>query len=363
MTKILKKLHRYTAYATAIFITILCLSGAILLFAQSWDKYLYPEHWRASVSSERASMDDMVALAEKHSGAQVTYFNLGKADDDVWQFRLTNKKLINIDPYRLTVTKYYYYHEHIYGFTMLLHRWLLWESADGNKPLQDWVSIVSLSLLFNLLVGIYLWIKPKSPLKRLRIRWTGNIKILFSQLHNVMGVIAIIPLMLIVFSGIAFNWQQPVKFILESVTLQEIESRPNVKYTSVDDRFTHPIAPIVARGMLKLPQGKLFRVYLPRGNNPLRLRVKMPKETHAYSWVWIDPHSGDVIEYYNGEQVNLVTKIWLFKYKFHIGQFIHPSVEWVWLFFCLVPIILLVTGLTTVVLRTFAKPVRIRKKL
>lgn len=347
MIKILRKLHFYIALFTGIFLIILCLSGAVLIFADSLDKMLFPAQWKADVVGARGNIDTMIEVVEKETHAVVTVVDVGLKPNDVWRFTLSSGKYANLDPYRMLVTKHYDYDEHIYGFTLLLHRWLLLQDAQGNKPLQDWVSIVSLSLILNMIVGFYLWIKPKYPLKRLKVRLTANKKILFSQLHNVMGIFCLIPLLLIAFSGIAFNWQVPVKTVLESVMFDDVESRPVVAYLSNNTMPRLPISQLINKGMNTLDKGILFRIYLPTENQPLRLRIKMPQETHAYSWVWIEPSSGQVLKSYNGEQANLVTQVWRFKYKFHVGQFISTNMEWLWLVFCLLPLLLLFTGLWT----------------
>lgn len=345
MIKILRKLHFYIALITAIFLTVLCLSGAVLIFADSLDKMLFPAQWQAQVEGERGTIDAMIEAVEKETQAVVTVIDVGLKDNDVWRFKLSSGKYANLDPYRMLVTKHYKFHEHIYGFTMQLHRWLLLQNKDGEKPLQDWVSIVSLSLMFNMLVGFYLWIKPKHPLKRLKVRFTANKKILFSQLHNVVGVCCVVPLLLIALSGIAFNWQAPVKTLLETAMMDDIEPRPVVDYTVNKGIQRLPVSKLVNNGVNTLVNGALYRIYLPTEQQPLKLRIKMPDETHAYSWVWVEPTSGEVLNSYNGERANLVTQTWRFKYKFHIGQFISPHMEWLWLVFCLLPLLLLFTGL------------------
>ncbi|WP_435275747.1 hypothetical protein ACMAZF_01550 [Psychrobium sp. nBUS_13] len=146
-------------------------------------------------------------------------------------------------------------------------------------------------------------------------------------------------------SVIAFNWQAPVKTLLETAMMDNIESRPIVDYTANKGAKRLAVSKLVNNGVSALADGVLYRIYLSTAQQPLRLRIKIPRETHAYSWVWIEPTSGEVLSSYNGERANLVTQTWRFKYKFHIGQFISPHMEWLWLAFCLIPLVLLFTGL------------------
>ncbi|WP_350595621.1 PepSY-associated TM helix domain-containing protein, partial [Pseudoalteromonas sp. 45-MNA-CIBAN-0466] len=82
----------------------------------------------------------------------------------------------------------------IYGFTLALHRWLLFESSDGNKPFKNWMSVCALLLLINVLIGFYLWVKPKNRIKRLAIKPKAKLRVLLYQLHTVLGVYFFVPL-------------------------------------------------------------------------------------------------------------------------------------------------------------------------
>lgn len=102
-------------------------------------------------------------------------------------------------------------------FTLALHRWLLFETAFGEKPLKNVVSVCALLLIINVLVGFYLWVKPKNRLKRLAIKPKAKFKVLMYQLHTVLGVYVLLPLLLIAFTGITFNWKSATKTLVETV--------------------------------------------------------------------------------------------------------------------------------------------------
>jgi len=344
MIKILRKIHLWIALISATFVMLLCLSGALLLFAPSLDKMLFSQQWQVEPTGRQASVSSMIAVVKKHSNEPVRMISTGAMSDDVWRFKLHSGDYVNLDPYRLTVVKQYAYYQQIYGFTLLFHRWLLWQTDSGEKPLRDWVSIVALSLMVNLMIGFYLWLKPKAPLKRLKIRFRAKRKILFSQLHSVIGVVVFIPLLLMALSGIAFNWQTPTKWLVESITGQKIQATPSVAYVN-NNQPDMDINTLVQVGLTALPYASLYRIYLPTDDQPLRLRLKTAQESHAFSWVWVDPKTAQVLGVYDGGKANFATQVWRFKYKFHIGQFISQQLEWLWLLFSLAPLLFLFTGL------------------
>jgi len=344
MIKTLRKIHLLVALISSVFMLLLCLSGALLLFAPTLDKLIFPSQWQVSDEGAMASISAMTNVVERETESKIMMIEPGRSRRDVWRFKLQSGRYANLDPYRLIITKHYTSDEYIYGFTMQFHRWLLLKDSEGNKPLQDWVSIVASALIINMLIGFTLWAKPKARLKRLKIKRTRNRKILFSQLHSVLGVFCALPLVLIALSGIAFNWQTPTKWLMETLTLGSIESRPKVNY-SASAGSDLPLATLVAAGQAALAQGELHRIYLANAQQPLRLRLKMPQESHPFSWVWVDPKTAQVLASYDAQQASLATRVWNFKYKFHIGQFISPHMEWLWLFLCLMPLGFLYTGL------------------
>ena len=73
-------------------------------------------------------------------------------------------------------------------------------------------------------------------------------------------------------------------------------------------------------------------------------RIENPGESHAYSWVWANPYSADIVASYDASQSSWTTQTWNFKYKFHIGDFAGPIVQLLWLLFALSPLFFTVSG-------------------
>ena len=89
----------------------------------------------------------------------------------------------------------------------------------------------------------------------------------------------------------------------------------------------------------------------------------MLDEFFAYSWVWINPYSGEVIQTYDASTANLATQIWNFKYTFHIGDFFGTGFKFFWLLVALLPGAFSVTGLWLFFKRTRRyKPVQVQAR-
>ncbi|GAA6173885.1 hypothetical protein NBRC116592_35550 [Colwellia sp. KU-HH00111] len=95
-----------------------------------------------------------------------------------------------------------------------------------------------------------------------------------------------------------------------------------------------------------LAKGKVYRIYIPtKVNAPLGLRIKMPDESHGYSWSWANPYSGELLGFYDASKASIATQAWHFKYKFHIGDFIAWPVSILWLVLSLLPTFFVISGL------------------
>lgn len=345
----LRRIHLALALISGLLLINLSLSGALLVYAKEIQRLVNPQYWtveQSSIPSKRPvlTLTELTNKVYLATGQKVTSIEIPENNDTAWQIRLENKNYLSIDQYSGKVLLEYGFYETFYGFVMAWHRWLLYSNEKGDKPLQMWISIASLLLIFELLIGVYLWVKPKNRIKRLKIRWQAKYKVLFQQLHNVIGVYCCLPLILIAFSGMAFYWQDATKSIVEAVTLSQIETRPTNNFDiTKQNKLQLDTAYQAAHNALE--DGIVYRIYLPQtATEPLVLRIKMPEESHAYSWSWANPYTGEHLASYDATASSTATKVWHFKYKFHIGDFIAWPVKLLWLLLSLLPSFFVISG-------------------
>ena len=340
----LRKMHLWIALSTGVFVVILSITGAILIYAKDIQALINPHYWTVAEQPSTLPIADLLKKVETAAGQTATTVSTEPEHPDwAWQLRLKNGEYASVNPYTAGILLTYAFDDHLYGFTMSLHRWLLYRDADNNTTLRNWVSLVALLFIVEVLIGFYLWIKPKKRLKRLKINTRAKPKILLYQLHTVVGVFLFLPLLLIAFAGIGFNWKTPTAVIVNVLSPGQIESRPTV--SEFTPGVSLNIDKAVANGLQALPQATLFRIYLPDSpSDALKLRVQMPGESHAYSWVWVNPYSGNVLQTYDASIASTATQVWNFKYKFHIGGFAGPVVEALWLIIALSPCFFVISG-------------------
>ena len=341
----LRRIHLGLALISGLFLLIVSLTGAVMIYAKDIQHLIEPNKWLVTPQANLIPYDVLIQNVQAQTKQKITFFMPEQAPETAWQFRLTNKHYASVNPYSGSVLNVYESTDTIYGFAMGLHRWLLFENSKGEKTFKNWMSVCALLLLINVLLGFYLWVKPKNRVKRLAIKPKAKFRVLMYQLHTVLGVYFFIPLMLIAFTGMAFNWKTQTQSVLEFVTFNKVEQRPDAPKIIAPSQAALNYNQAIKNAENVFPDGKVYRIYLPKkADEAIALRMQNPGESHAYSWVWTNPFTGKVLNSFDASKTNFTTQAWNFKYKFHIGDFAGPIVQFLWLLIALSLAFFIVSG-------------------
>ncbi|TGE79735.1 hypothetical protein C7Y70_15630 [Pseudoalteromonas sp. KS88] len=342
----LRRTHLILTLISGLFLICLSVTGALLIYAKDIQRLINPDFWTVTPEKTTIAYPALINTIEVHTKQKVTMLMPEQQPQFAWQIQLSNKQYVSVNPYNADILLKYDYYSTIYGFTMALHRWLLYEDSDGQKPLKNWVSICALIFIINMLIGVYLWIKPKNRIRRLVIKPKAKLRILLYQLHTVLGVYLFLVLILIAFTGMAFNFKDETKAVLEFTTQNTVEARPTAPTLTVPKNINRDqFAVALENGLSVFPKGVLFRIYLPKEPHyAIALRIKNPGESHAYSWVWTNQYTGQVLQKYDASKANFTTQAWNFKYKFHIGDFAGSLLQALWLLLALLPLLFSISG-------------------
>lgn len=336
--------HLVLGILTVFFLINLSISGALLVFGKQIQHYLQPNYWLITAKDSPLPLSQLVANVETASGRTVDHIRLSSQGEHAWQFQLNNHHNISVNHFNGNILHQYSEYGNFYRFVMSWHRWLLLTDDTGKKPLQVLVSITSLLLIIEILLGLWLWLKPKNRFKRLKINLKARPRVKYHQLHIMIGLFSCIPLVLIAFTGMAFHWQSQTKSVIEFLAGQSIENYQQPKITA-GSKMDLQLDLALSEGLKAMTPGQLYRIYLPQKERPLALNIKMPGEFFAFSWVWINPYSAKVIKTYDASKANLATRIWNFKYNFHTGDFFGTGLKFIWLLLALLPGAFAITGI------------------
>jgi len=343
----LRRIHLFLALSSGLFLINLSITGALLLYAKDIQTIINPQYWSLSDTSEQKTLtlSEITTKIKHHTPHHITYIQLSKNPERAWQVRLNNDQYLSINPYTNDILLEYRLVDTFYGFVMSWHRWLLYTNDDNEKPMQLWVAIASLILMIELIIGFILWIKPKHKLKRLKVKWKAKNKVRFMQLHGSLGVLFFIPLMLISFSGMAFFWSDATKQVVEWLSFSKIQQH-NYQENILVQQEGYQLDKAYKMAHSALSDGRVYRIYLPKDQSaPLALRIEMPEESHAYSWSFSNPYTGELIHSFDASKTSLATQVWNFKYKFHTGDFIGWPIKIIWLFISLMPCFFTLSGI------------------
>ncbi|WP_440906119.1 PepSY-associated TM helix domain-containing protein [Catenovulum sp. SX2] len=342
-----RQIHLVLALSVCIFLVILSITGALLVYAKDIQAWWNPQYWsvKPAQTGQQIDYNQLLEKAQQAHAQPVSFLSIEQDENKVWQGRYLDGKYFNLNPYSGEVVLIYDYTDTLYGFTLYLHRWLLWQQVDVY-PLRNWVSTSVLLFILLCLVGFYLWAKPAKRLKRLRIKAHKNKRIFYYQLHSVIGVYLTIPLVLIAFSGLTFNWSKQTSAVVEFVTWGQIEGRfPNPQVTSTESNTQPNWQEMLQQAMQVMPNAQLQRIYFAKPDEQVvMLRVKNPGEFHPYSYIWFDQFTGEVLQTQDASIANTTTQVWNFRYPFHIGNFAGSLVQFLWFVLGLSPLLFVLTG-------------------
>lgn len=224
MRPFLKKLHKWLSLPVGIIITIVCLTGAILVFQDEILELSNPSHYFVDVVKEKPMpLEELIpkvnAQLDSNSVASVQI-----SDDPKRTYRMTLAEGFRItafvNQYTGEVTGMYKFQESPFYTIMVLHRWLM----DGSRTWGKYtVGISTLIFVFILISGVIVWMPKRWNRSRFKIQFRKGRKRLFYDMHNVLGVYACLVLLICALTGMvwSFEWYRNGLFRLFGVEVAE----------------------------------------------------------------------------------------------------------------------------------------------
>lgn len=227
MRKIFKKIHLWLSIPFGIIITIVCVTGAILVFEKEILELCYPSHYFVKeVKGEPQSPAALIASARQQLPDSIQINGIRVTADPGRTYQLVlpwRKAAVFIDPYTGEITGM----DDGQGFftqMMRLHRWLLTEfKRDGSfswgKSLVGWSTLI---LVIITISGIVIWfpLNRKGLKHRLKIKTKSGWRRFFYDLHISGGFYATLLLLVLSLTGLtwSFNWYRDAFYAVFGVS-------------------------------------------------------------------------------------------------------------------------------------------------
>lgn len=327
----LKRLHLTCALAAGFFLLNLAISAGLLLFAKDIMQLVQPQYWQTETAKGELdiprTVSDILQLAEQQQ-RQVKQIQIDSHPDSPWLVLLRDGRQWNYDPANQRIIHRLDQGDDFYHWILHWHRWLLMGQNDGSSWARHVTASAALLLIVGIMLGYLMWLSRKSPIKRLRIKPLASRHGRFYQYHLLAGIFIGLPLLLIAFTGLSFNWStQP---IFEAATLSKMQERRNDKAVSVGG--LDMLQASLQKAQKSLPEARFSRLYFPQSaDQPLLIRMQYASERAPFSYVWLDAGSAELLSLYDSARAPAANDWWDFKYAFHSGLWLGKLTTWLWL--------------------------------
>lgn len=216
MKKILRKIHLWLSVPTGIVITLVCFSGAMLVFEKELTEAVRPEvYFVKEPHAEALPMQELMEKLEDTLPDSVSITGVTVSSDKSRTYQVSLSKprraSIYVNPYTGEITGR---SERLPFFDTMfrLHRWLLGKSSNDNGIAWGKLltGVSTLALVFILITGILMWLTNRNkPLKAsLVIHVNKGWRRFWHDLHVAGGIYATLFLLAFALTGLtwSFSW-------------------------------------------------------------------------------------------------------------------------------------------------------------
>lgn len=225
MRKIFSKLHLWLSVPFGVIITIICLSGAILVFEQEIIRAQKPQLYQVEAISDtsRLKPSELVVRIKEQTADSLQLTSLlysGFAHETCQaEFKNSGRKILSINPYTGEVIGWIEGNR-FFQQVRKLHRWLL--DAPAQKGEQSFgktiVGISTLLMVLILISGIFIWIPRthKGLKNRLTLSCTKGWRRFVHDNHVALGFYATLFLLVMALTGLtwSFGWYRNAAYSL-----------------------------------------------------------------------------------------------------------------------------------------------------
>ncbi|HEV2687696.1 MAG TPA: PepSY-associated TM helix domain-containing protein [Bryobacteraceae bacterium] len=290
MRKLLFNLHLYVALGVGILVVIFGLTGAIMAFEPEIDHLLHAKLSYVTPQSHPLSLAEIgAAVSKAYPGERIGGYQLSTSPNLSWQVGL-RRGLVYVNPYTGEILGVREGGRDFLGFVHQFHlRLALRDKADVGKSIMSWAGMVMLFLLFS---GLYLW----WPLKRISIQRNGPPRRFWFDLHNAVGILSLVFLLLLTFTGLLIGFDRNVVPWFYKITNSEPSKQPTVPPPPPGAK---PISPDQALEIARntLPGAIQFQVNVPGPKGFYFVRSRFPEDLTpgGRSRVAVDQYTGQVL--------------------------------------------------------------------
>lgn len=341
----LRRIHLALFLLSAVPLTLLSLTGALLVYGPELQEALEPEIWivepRGAPLPVRTLLDRVGA---QRPDLRIWSVALDERPDRAWRLWLGGGQgAANVDPYDGRVLAHYQPNRNFQGVVTALHRRWLVNDKDASPWARHAVSAVAVALMLQVLVGVGIWLTPPRRLARLKVDFTKRPRLVVIRLHQLAGVATALLLLAVAFTGIAMWWHAPAQAVIEAATGSRVDDQPDIPKDGLAGIADLDAA--VRVGQAAFPGARLRHLRVPGRAGDVAVLHLEGQGVGPPSRVWVGDDPPRVLAVRDGGAANAATWLWQMRYPLHVGEFAGPVVRALWVLVALMPAAFVATGL------------------
>lgn len=321
--------HRWVGLLAGLLFVLLGLTGSLLVFDHAIDELLNPELLLTQGSGRRASVDEVIDVAEQSYAEQsdagpAVSVSKPRVENGVWTVWFSSGTerdpeftAVYVDPYTLRITGLRVWGQDLMSWIYRLHYTLL-----GGRPGAVLVGLVGVMFILSLASGICLW----WPL------WLHSLRAAFAirsgylitfDLHKTTGIVSCIVLAVVALTGVYMefpDWFRSAAGSVLPLSNEPPESKSVVRTTS--DAISAEQAIAIAERLF--PDARWDHMHPPVGvDGVFEVALRQPNEvqrSYGRTQVYIDRYSGAVTAVVNPDQGTLADAFFAAQFPLHNGE-------------------------------------------
>jgi uncharacterized iron-regulated membrane protein len=288
--RLVLKIHLVIGLIAGAFLVLLGATGSIIAFEPEFDRLLHPELSYVTPTGKVVSLAEIGdAISRAYGGEPIVAF-LPSASPHVPTEVILPRGIVAANQYTGEILGVRTRGQTFLGFVRALHVRLA--SGDAGRNIIRWSAV---AMPFSLASGFYLW----WPLKRVRIRvsaWSGRF---WFDLHNAIGILSLLPLLVLAGTGIVIGFEDQIALLLDKPAGAGAVHVIPAFARSEPEAGAVQITPdqAVAIASAQLPGAVPYRVQMPRygGVYTVALTFSDNRIAGDRNSISINPWNGEII--------------------------------------------------------------------
>lgn len=376
--KITYQIHLWLGLTSGLIVVIMAVTGCILAFEKELKHTFYPEkYFVKNVKKEKLPFSELKLKAEQAlpDSLKVNRVEISSDLSRSYAFRslkMNNEALtfwgsyihyyrVYVDPYTGKVLEVENAKTDFFEIVMDLHRRLLLGEKIG-KTITGYSTLILAIMLFS---GLVIWLPRKVNKNALKgmffIKTSANWKRINYDSHNVLGFYAIIPLLLISYAAIIWNFEGIDKWVKKTLNGKvHTEQKSKSKIPSGEFSDQKEILNIVGNKVEKTLAGKESAlITFPRTEEATYYaEVTYGNKQYQNEQFNFDQYSGEVLKHqsYKDKNIGNGTALRERNYDLHTGSIFGTVGRFLFLFAGMIAASLPITGFIIYLNRKKKKP-------